>query len=154
MKEKIKTLEELTNELLSLMTVSATTSVEYDKEGEVYTVNIDAGDATGLLIGKKGETLSSIQTVLGVLFKQKTGEWNKIVVNVGDYREKEEDYLKNLAASTALRAKETGNPQSLYNLKAWQRRIVHLALSEDKDIVTESEGEGENRYLIVKSAVK
>jgi len=154
MKEKIKTLEELTNELLSLMTVSAKTSVEYDKEGEVYTVNIDAGDATGLLIGKKGETLSSIQTVLGVLFKQKTGEWNKIVVNVGDYREKEEDYLKNLAASTALRAKETGNPQSLYNLKAWQRRIVHLALSEDKDIVTESEGEGENRYLIVKSAVK
>jgi spoIIIJ-associated protein len=154
MKEKMKTLEELTNELLSLMTVSAKTSVEYDKEGEVYTVNIDAGDATGLLIGKKGETLSSIQTVLGVLFKQKTGEWNKIVVNVGDYREKEEDYLKNLAASTALRAKETGNPQSLYNLKAWQRRIVHLALSEDKDIVTESEGEGENRYLIVKSAVK
>ncbi len=154
MKEKMKTLKELTNELLSLMTVSATTSVEYDKEGEVYTVNIDAGDATGLLIGKKGETLSSIQTVLGVLFKQKTGEWNKIVVNVGDYREKEEDYLKNLAASTALRAKETGNPQSLYNLKAWQRRIVHLALSEDKDIVTESEGEGENRYLIVKSAVK
>lgn len=150
MKEKIKTLEELADELVKLMTSKAKVSVEYDKEGEVFTVNIDAGDETGLLIGKKGETLSSIQTLLGVLFKQKTGEWEKIILDVGDYREKEEGYLKNLAASTAERAKETGTAQNLYNLKAWQRRVVHLALSEDKDIVTESEGEGEERYLIIK----
>jgi spoIIIJ-associated protein len=103
------------------------------------------------LIGKKGDTLLSIQTVLGVLLKQKIGEWKKIVVNVGDYREKEEDYLKNLAATTAERAKTTGNPQNLYNLKAWQRRVVHMALAEDKEISTESEGEGEDRYLVIKS---
>jgi spoIIIJ-associated protein len=150
MKEKIKILEELSNELLTLMATKSKVSVDFDKEGEVFVVNIEAGDETGLLIGKKGETLSSIQTILGVLLKQKTGEWSKIVVNVGDYREKEEGYLKNLATSTADRAKETGNPQNLYNLKAWQRRIVHMALSEDKGITTESEGEGENRYLIIK----
>jgi spoIIIJ-associated protein len=154
MKEKIETLEELVGKLLSLMTSTAKATVEYDKVGEVYVVKIDAGEETGLLIGKKGETLSSIQTILGILFKQKTGEWGKIVLDIGDYREKEEDYLKNLAASTAQRAKETGNPQNLYNLKAWQRRVVHMTLSEDKDIITESEGEGEDRYLIVKSASK
>lgn len=125
--------------------------VEYDKENEAYVVNVDAPDETGLLIGKKGETLSSLQTVLGVLLKAKVGEWNRVVVNIGDYREKEEGYLKNLAMSTAERARETGQPQNLYNLKPWQRRIIHMSLSEEKDIATESVGEGEERYLVVKS---
>lgn len=151
MKEKIKILQEVSDKLLSLMATKAVATVEYDKENEAYVVGIDAGDETGLLIGKKGETLSSIQTVLGILFKQKTGEWNRVVVNVGDYREKEEDYLKNLATSTAQRARETGEPQNLYNLQPWQRRIIHLTLSEEKDLSTESVGEGEERYLIIKT---
>jgi len=150
MNDKVKTLQELTDKLLILMSTKATATVSCDKENENFIVNIDAGDETGLLIGKKGETLLSIQTVLSVLLKQKTGEWNRVVANVGDYREKEEGYLKDLAASTAQRAKETGEPQSLYNLKAWQRRVVHMALSENKDIVTESQGEGDDRYLVIK----
>lgn len=133
------------------MSTKAKAEVSYDKENEAFNVNVDAGDETGLLIGKKGETLLGIQTILGFLLKQKTGEWSRVLMNVGDYREKEESYLKDLAATTAQRAKDTGEPQNLYNLKSWQRRIVHMALSEDKDIMTESEGEGEERYLIVKS---
>jgi spoIIIJ-associated protein len=133
------------------MSTKAKGEVSYDKENESFVVNIDAGDETGLLIGKKGETLLSVQTILGFLLKQKVGEWNRILVNVGDYREKEEGYLKDLAASTAQRAKETGEPQNLYNLKAWQRRVIHMVLAEDKEISTESEGEGEDRYLVIKS---
>lgn len=151
MKKNTEILQKLSEELFELMSVSAKIEVSYDKEGEAFVVNIDGGDATGLLIGKKGETLNSIQTVLGVLLKQKIGEWMRVVVNVGDYREKEEDYLKTLAETTAARAKETGEPQNLYNLKPWQRRVVHMTLSEDKDLVTESAGEGEDRYLVVKS---
>lgn len=151
MQNKVKILQKLTEELLSLMSTKAKAEVSYDKENEAFTVNLDAGDETGLLIGKKGETLLGIQTVLGFLLKQKVGEWNRILVNVGDYREKEEGYLKDLAATTAQRAKETGEPQNLYNLKAWQRRIIHLVLSEDEDLTTESEGEGEERYLVIKS---
>jgi len=149
MKDKVKILQDLTDKLLELMSTKAKASVEYDKENENFVVNIDAGDETGLLIGKKGETLLSIQTVLSVLLKQKTGEWNRVVANVGDYREKEESYLKDLAASTAERAIETKEPQSLYNLKAWQRRVVHMALSENKEVVTESQGEGDDRFLVV-----
>lgn len=150
MEKKVKILQKVTDELLSLMATKAKAEVSYDKDNETFLVNIDAGDETGLLIGKKGETLLGMQTILGFLLKQKTGEWNRVLINVGDYREKEEGYLKDLAASTALRAKETGEPQNLYNLKAWQRRVIHLALSEDKDITTESEGEGEDRFLIIK----
>jgi len=149
-KKKTEELQKLVDELLSLMGTGAKAGVSYDKESDAFIIDIDAGDETGLLIGKKGETLTSLQTVLGIMFKQKTGEWNRVVVNVGDYREKEEQYLKDLAASTADRVKETGEPQSLYNLKPWQRRVVHLALSEESGIVTESEGEGEDRYLVVK----
>jgi len=149
-KKALSSLENMVAELLPLMAVHAIAKVEYDKDNEAYNVNIDGGDETGLLIGKKGETLASIQTVLGIMLKQKTGEWARVVVNVGDYREKEEDYLKSLAESTAQRVKETGEPQSLYNLKPWQRRIVHMHLSEDSSISTESMGEGEERYLVVK----
>jgi spoIIIJ-associated protein len=151
MKDKVKILQGLTDKLLELMATKAKAEVSYDEENQNFVVNIDAGDETGLLIGKKGETLLSIQTVLSVLLKQKTGEWNRVVANVGDYREKEESYLKDLAASTAQRAIESKEPQSLYNLKAWQRRVVHMALSENKDIVTESQGEGDDRFLVIKS---
>jgi len=147
-----KVLKELTDELLALMSTHATSEVAVDKANECYTVNINGGDETGLLIGKKGETLLSIQTILGVLLKGKTGEWERITVNVGDYLEKEEEYLKNLAVGAASRAKETGEPQSLYNLKSNQRRIIHMILAEDKEVSTESVGEGEERYLVVKTA--
>lgn len=151
MKKNVEELKKLSDELFSLMSIpSAKIEVDYDKENEAYVVNVEAPEETGLLIGKKGETLTSLQVVLGVLFKQKVGEWNRVIVNVGDYREKEEGYLRNLASATADRARETGQPQNLYNLKPWQRRIVHMALSEDKDLTTESVGEGEERYLVVK----
>lgn len=153
-KKILESLEKIIAELLPLMAVKATAKVLYDKDNEAYNVNIDGGDETGLLIGKKGETLGSIQTVLGVMIKQKTEDWNRIVVNVGDYREKEEDYLKSLAESTAQRVKETGESQNLYNLKPWQRRIVHMHLSENSDVVSESVGEGEERYLVVRASSK
>jgi spoIIIJ-associated protein len=152
MENKVKDLQKLSEELLSLMGTKAKAEVSYDEANECYLVNVDGGDETGLLIGKKGETLLSLQTILGILFKSKTGEWERITVNVGDYLEKEEEYLKNLALSAASRAKETGDPQSLYNLKPNQRRIIHMILAEDKDITAESEGEGEERYLVVKAS--
>ena len=150
MKKNTEDLKKLAADLLRLMSVEAGLEVSFDKDQDAFLVNIDAGEATGLLIGRKGETLASLQTILGVMLKQNVGEWKRVIINVGDYREKEEDYLKNLAVSAAGRAKETGEPQSLYNLKAWQRRVIHMFLSDDPGIMTESVGEGEERYLVIK----
>lgn len=147
----VDSLNVLAKELFILMGTSVVPTTVYDQENDSLVVTVEGGDETGLLIGRKGETLSSIQTVLGIALKQKVGDWHRVVVNVGDYREKEEDYLKNLATSAATRAKETGEPQPLYNLKPSQRRIVHMFLSEDKEVTTESVGEGEERYLVVKA---
>lgn len=149
-KDDISLAEELANKLLSLMGTNAKAKASKDADSEAIRLDIDAGEETGLLIGRHGETLSSIQSVLGMMVRNKTGEWKRIIVDVGDWREKQEDYLKNLAYQAANRAKETGEEQPLYNLTASQRRVIHLALSEDSDVETESVGEDEERYLVVR----
>jgi len=85
-----------------------------------------------------------------MMVRRDFGEWVRITVNVGDYQEKQELRLKELATQTSERAKETKEPQYLYNLTPNQRRIIHLTLSEDKEIETESQGEGKERFLIVR----
>lgn len=151
MKKIVDFLKKATEDLLGLMSVNATAEVSYNKEDDTFVININSDEATGLLIGKRGETLSGLQTLLGLSVKQKFNEWHRVVVNVGDYREKEESYLKDLAKNAAERAKETGQPQNLYNLKPWQRRIVHMFLADESEILTESVGEGNERYLVIKS---
>lgn len=150
-KEKVITkeyLESSAKELFSLMGVSAEIVVEEKEEG-TFEINVESPEQTGLLIGNKGETLLAIQNILSQMVKQETGEWVRIVVNIGDWREKQENYLKDLAEQTALRVKETGEPQYLYNLTSAQRRIVHMELSNNKEIKTESQGEGSERCLVV-----
>lgn len=136
--------------LLSLMGSRAKVNVSLDEEGLAVLVNLETDEETGLLIGRQGETLMAIQTVLRMIARKNFNEWVRIIVNVGDYQEKQELRLKELADQTAQRAKETGEPQCLYNLTPNQRRVIHLTLSEDKELETESQGEGAERFLIVR----
>jgi len=69
---------------------------------------------------------------------------------VGDWRERQEEQLVKMASEVAERAKQTGEPQPLYNLTPAQRRVVHLELEKDSEVTTESTGEGNERYLVVK----
>lgn len=150
MKDNTVLLKEQTEQILELMGTPANVSVKENKDSESLEVDIEEGDATGLLIGKKGETLASLQTILGVMLKVKTGEWIRVLVNVGDYKEKEEDYLKSLAKTAAERAMTTKTPQNLYNLKSWQRRVVHMYLKDNfPDLQSESTGEGDERCLVI-----
>lgn len=140
----------LTEKLLSLAGVNA--GIEVVDMGEnTYEVNLSTEDETGLLIGFRGENINAIQTVLGIMLKGQTGEWYRLIVNVGDYRQKQEEKLKELATQSADRAVETKESQPIYNLNASQRRIVHMHLSERDDITTESEGVEPERYLVIKS---
>ena len=150
----LKEVEVLTKKLFELLGLDAKIDFSIDEENNAVLINIDAPNETGLLIGKRGETLHSIQSVLALMTRSKVGGWVRVIVDVGDWREKNEDYLKNLAEQTAQRAKETSEPQNLYNLNSSQRRIIHMYLTDDKEIETESIGEGQERYLVVKPAGK
>mgnify|MGYP001593617778 FL=1 len=151
---RVKVVEETAKELFSLMGSNALIVVEEDKANEAVLVKVTTEEETGLLIGKHGETVFSIQNVLGMIVQKKLGEWIRVVVDVGDWREKQEQRVKDLAYQIVEKAIETGQPQPIYNLTPSQRRVVHMALADNKDVLTESEGEGEDRYLVVKPRKK
>lgn len=148
-KNKTEIVEKAAKKLLTLMGSAAKVEAAEDKENEAVLVNLESAEETGLLIGRHGETILSLQTVLGMMIRQETGEWVRILVNIGDWREKEESHLEELASQAAERAKETGTPQTLYNLSSSQRRTIHLFLSKDAQIKTESQGEGKERFLVI-----
>jgi len=145
----LELIKNTSEKLFSLIGVGVEPKVEYDKENDLYLINVEAGDEAGLLIGKKGETINSLQIVINQIIRQKKNEWVRVVVNVADFREKEKSRMEELAEQTAARVRETGTPQNLYNLTPSQRRVVHMALASESDIKTESVGEGAERCLIV-----
>lgn len=149
-----ETAKKLTEDLLSLMGVNGSVEVSSlpseDQNEKSISVTIDSPESAGLLIGAHGSTLAALQSFIAISLKQQTDEWYRVVVDVGDWREKQDEYLNGLAMQAAERAKATGEPQHLYNLTPNQRRVIHTTLSENPDVVTESQGEGDSRFLIVK----
>jgi spoIIIJ-associated protein len=141
----------LLTELFRLLGIKASFEISFEKEDLLFKIDIKETENAGLLIGKHGETLAAIQSFLGIALRQKLGQEVKVVLNIGDWRQKQEERLFSLAQAAAERAKATGEPQNLYNLKPYQRRLVHLQFADDKEVQTESVGEGEERYLVIKT---
>lgn len=123
--------------------------VDVTVSDEAVNVNISS-DNPGLLIGYHGETLESLQLILSLFLSKKIGEFKRVYVEVGDYKRNREDWLKKLALETKERALNEGREIQLSDLKAWERRIVHMELADDKDVVSESSGEGRDRVLIIR----
>jgi spoIIIJ-associated protein len=146
--ESKDTVLQVTEDLLKRLEVSGTVSVDID-ETEAYRVHIET-EETGLLIGFHGRTLESFQIILGLLVSKELGSWVRVYVNVGDYREKREEALMLMAQHAAERALAMQRPIELANLSASERRVVHLTLSGDERVETESIGEGNHRVLLVK----
>jgi len=141
--------KKLTKKLLDYLGSTSKVDVKKDEQNDAMVVDIQAGEDAGLLIGNRGRTLNDIQAILGMIYKRRSGEWKRIVVDVSGWREKETGRLNELAQQTAERVKATGESQPLYNLSPSQRRTVHMALADEPNIQTESHGEGEERYLLV-----
>jgi spoIIIJ-associated protein len=118
---------------------------------ETITLHVEGADeeAMGLLIGRRGETLRSLQFLLNLLVSRRVQKWPQIVVDVGNYRQRRQESLEGLARRMAERVRQTGRPIMLEPMAAYERRIVHLALRDDKTIYTESSGEGENRKIVI-----
>ncbi|WP_129628924.1 RNA-binding cell elongation regulator Jag/EloR [Candidatus Oscillochloris fontis] len=118
---------------------------------ETVTLHVEGADeeAMGLMIGRRGETLRSLQFLLNLLVSRRVQKWPQVVVDVGNYRQRRQESLEGLARRMAERVRQTGRPIMLEPMAAYERRIVHLALREDKSIYTESSGEGEQRKIVI-----
>jgi spoIIIJ-associated protein len=145
--EPITQIKEIAEQLLERLEVSGVVSADTDESG-AYRVHIET-EETGLLIGFHGRTLESFQMLLGMIVSRKLGKWERVYVNVGDYREKREEALMYMAQRAAERALTSGRPVELTRLSAAERRVIHLTLSGDDRVKTESEGEGPDRRLII-----
>lgn len=118
---------------------------------ETITLHIEGADeqAMGLLIGRRGETLSSLQFLLNLLVSRKIQHWPQMIVDVGNYRQRRRESLEGLARRMAERVTQSGRPITLEPMAAYERRIVHLALREDSTVYTQSAGEGSGRKVII-----
>lgn len=146
--DDIQLVTQIAEELLGKLEITGSVTVTTDETG-AFRVNIST-EETGLLIGHHGKTLESLQIILGIIVSKKLERWVKTYVNVGDYREKREEALMHMAQRAAERALATGRPVELSRLSPAERRIIHLTLSGDERIATESVGEGDSRVLVIK----
>lgn len=149
-KEELEIIKTAAEELLTDLGVAAKAKVNFDKESDLINVDIDSEEAAAVLIGFHGETLQAIQLILSFMIHKSLEKWVKVLVNVGDYRQKREEQLRKLALNLAMKVKFSGESQVIPNLTASERRMVHLILADHPDVYTQSEGEGEQRQLFVK----
>lgn len=148
MEEDIKLIEDKVLKLFEFLDLDAEVTVESGDES--YVVSIDAQDNNALLIGKHGNTLSSLEYVIYILVSKELKEPKRILIEIGGYRQEREAYLADLAARLRDEVISTGVEKSVRGLKPWERRHVHMTLSEDTDVTTESMGETRDRVLIIK----
>ena len=135
-------------EIIERLQVPAT--IEVSRQDSIFFVDIDSEDSS-LLIGRHGVNLESLQFILAVRIKTLTGSDDfEIYVDVGNWRRKKEEKLKQMALDAAQRVETENEPQAIYNLTNSERRVVHVALADHPAVETISEGEGENRHIIVK----
>ena len=117
-------------------------------EGRVA-VALDCVDASGLLVGRDGQTLAAVQYLAARMTAKALGGNFRLVIDAGNYRERQEDKLRELALELADKARKTGRSQSSRPLSAYQRRIIHLALENHPDVATCSKGDGLQRRVVV-----
>lgn len=113
-----------------------------------------AGDDSGLLIGRRGQNLDALQYILNKSINKSETERKMIVVDSEEYRKRREESLLDMAERIREKVKKTQKPLSLSHMNAHDRRIIHLALQEDDELITKSRGEGEYRKVIVLPAKK
>ncbi len=145
--KKEKIVKEKSRELLDQLGISAELTVT-ETDGAVGVV-IETADA-GILIGYHGETLNALALVLSLLVSQELGEFTRVNVDVGDYRKQREEKLQELAKNIKEQVLRQKQEVPIPNLTAGERRIIHLFFQDDQEVVSESQGEGETRQLIIK----
>ena len=136
------------NKVFKAMGIEATAEVVYDKDGDNVDINI-VGDDMGVLIGKRGQTLDSLQYLTSLVINKNNEGYLKVKLDTENYRERRKETLENLAKNIASKVKRTHKPVSLEPMNPYERRIIHSALQNDKYVETHSEGEEPFRKVVI-----
>ena len=136
------------SKVFEAMNIEATVTVKIDEQEKLIDVEL-AGPDMGILIGKRGQTLDSLQYLTNLAVNKKTDSYYKVKIDTEDYRKRRKDTLENLAKNIAYKVKRTKRPVALEAMNPFERRVIHSALQNDKFVTTHSEGEEPFRHVVV-----
>ena len=130
------------------MNLVVVVDIQYDELNN--TMNIDlSGDEMGVLIGKRGQTLDSLQYLVSLVVNKDMEDYIHVKVDTENYRQRRKEILENLAKNISYKVKRTKRPVSLEPMNPYERRIIHSALQNDKYVTTHSEGDEPFRHVVV-----
>ena len=139
---------EFLSSIFDAMKMEVEILVAVNEEEQIIEVELK-GDDMGILIGKRGQTLDSLQYLTNLAINKHSDEYYKVKIDTEDYRKRRKETLENLAKNIAYKVKRTKRPVSLEPMNPFERRIIHSALQNDRYVTTHSEGVEPYRHVVV-----
>jgi len=136
------------NDVFAAMNMTVVVNTEYKEEEKELSIDL-SGDDMGVLIGKRGQTLDSLQYLVSLIVNKESDDYIRVKVDTENYRKRRQDTLENLAKNIAFKVKRTKRTVSLEPMNPYERRIIHSALQNDKFVTTHSEGDEPFRHVVV-----
>lgn len=135
-------------DVFEAMNMAVVVDVKYDEENKNIDIEL-SGDEMGVLIGKRGQTLDSLQYIISLVVNKESDSYIRIKVDTENYRERRKATLENLAKNLAYKVKRTRRPVSLEPMNPYERRVIHSVLQNDRYVETHSEGEEPYRKVVI-----
>ena len=139
---------EFLSSIFDAMKMEVEILVAVNEEEHIIEVELK-GDDMGILIGKRGQTLDSLQYLTNLAINKHSDEYYKVKIDTEDYRKRRKETLENLAKNIAYKVKRTKRPVSLEPMNPFERRIIHSALQNDRYVTTHSEGDEPYLHVVV-----
>lgn len=146
--DTVDNIREFLENVFSAMNMEVTIDIKKAEDDKVYEVEL-SGKEMGLLIGKRGQILDSLQYLTNLAVNKHSDGYIKVKLDTEDYRQRRKDTLENLAKNIAYKVKRTKRPVSLEPMNPFERRVIHSALQGDRYVETHSEGEEPFRHVVV-----
>lgn len=135
-------------DLFAAMDLVVVSDVKYNEEENSMDIEL-SGDEMGILIGKRGQTLDSLQYLVSLVVNKDTENYIRVKVDTENYRKRRKETLESLAKNISYKVKRTKRPVSLEPMNPYERRIIHSALQNDRYVTTYSEGDEPFRHVVV-----
>lgn len=142
------TAKDFLRDVFDAMNLTVVVNVKYDEAENSMEIDL-SGDEMGVLIGKRGQTLDSLQYLVSLVVNKNVENYIRVKVDTENYRQRRKETLENLAKNISYKVKRTKRPVSLEPMNPYERRIIHSALQNDKYVTTHSEGDEPFRHVVV-----
>lgn len=142
------TAKDFLKDVFEAMNLTVVVDVKYDEANNSMDIDLN-GDEMGVLIGKRGQTLDSLQYLVSLVVNKDVENYIRVKVDTENYRQRRKETLENLAKNISYKVKRTKRPVSLEPMNPYERRIIHSVLQNDKYVTTHSEGDEPYRKVVV-----